>query len=104
MPDQLVVHNVFFQLADNTPAARQKLLDACKKYLTGHPGEVFFATGLRGEAFTRSVNDHDWDVGLHIVFQTKADHDRYQDAARHVKFVEENKPNWKKVRVFDSLI
>ena len=104
MPDPRVVHNVFFQLTDNSPAARQKLLDACNKYLTGHPGEVFFAAGLRGEAFTRAVNDRDWDVGLHIVFQSKADHDRYQDAERHVKFVEENKPNWKKVRVFDSLI
>src|SRR5262249_27572023 len=104
MPNQLVVHNVFFQLADNSPAARQKLLEACKKYLTGHPGETFFSAVLPGEPVASSVNDQDLDVALHIGFQSTPGRDCYQDAERHVKFVEENKPNWKKVRVFDSLI
>ena len=30
--------------------------------------------------------------------------DRYQAAARHQQFIEENKANWLKVRVFDSLV
>jgi hypothetical protein len=104
MHEPMIGHNVFFQLHDNTPAARQLLLHACKKYLTGHPGEVSFAVGIRGEAFVRSVNDHEWDVALHIVFQTKADHDRYQDAKLHDLFIAENQANWRRVRVFDSLI
>jgi hypothetical protein len=104
MPEPMIGHNVFFQLHDNTPAARQKLLDACRRYLSGHPGEVFFAAGIRGEPFLRPVNDREWDVALHIVFKTKTDHDRYQEAVRHQRFIEENKENWKKVRVFDSVI
>jgi hypothetical protein len=100
----MVGHMVYFQLNDSTPANQQRLVDACKKYLTNHPGQVFFGVGLRGEAFARPVNDREWDVGLHIIFQTKADHDRYQDSERHVRFVAENKANWKKVRVFDALI
>jgi len=79
-------------------------VDACKKYLTGHPGEVSFAAGTLAEALDRPVNVRDWDVALHIVFKTKADHDRYQDAERHLGFIEENKGNWKTVRVFDSEI
>jgi quinol monooxygenase YgiN len=48
------------------------------------------------------VNDLDYDVALHIVFKNKAAHDKYQDAPRHQKFIDENKALWAKVRVFDS--
>ena len=34
----------------------------------------------------------------------KAAHDAYQDDATHNKFIDENKPNWAAVRVFDSLV
>ncbi len=104
MPEPMIGHNVFFQLHDNSPSARQSLVDACEKHLTGHPGEVFFAAGALAEALDRPVNIRDWDVALHIVFKTQADHDRYQEEERHLRFIDENKSNWKKVRVFDSLI
>ena len=98
----MIVHNVYFSLKDNSPQAKEKLVAACKKYLTGHPGEVFFAAGTLAEEFKREVNDRDFDVALHLVFKDKKAHDQYQDAERHNKFIEENKDNWKKVRVFDS--
>ena len=79
-------------------------MDACKKYLQKHPGEVFFAAGNRAEHLKREVNDRDFDVSLHIVFKDKAAHDKYQDDKRHKQFIAENKDNWKTVRVFDSLI
>jgi hypothetical protein len=106
MPPQepMIVHNVYFTLFDNSPAARQKLIDACKKYLTGHPGEVFFSAGVLCEPLARPVNDREFDVGLHVVFKTLADHDKYQQDPRHIQFIEENKPTWKKVRVFDSQV
>ena len=44
----MLAHNVFFSLNDPTPANRQKLVDACKKYLSSHPGTVFFAAGVVG--------------------------------------------------------
>ena len=97
-----IAHNVFFTLHDSSPAARQKLVDACRKYLAGHPGEVYFGAGVLCNALTRPVNDREFDVGLHVIFRSLADHDTYQEDARHKQFIEENKPNWKKVRVFDS--
>ena len=97
-------HDVYFTLKDKAPEAKKKLVDACKKYLTRHAGEVFFAAGTLAEDFTREVNDRDFDVALHIVFKDKASHDTYQDSGRHKQFIEENRDNWKKVRVFDSYV
>ena len=99
---RMIAHNVYFTLKDNSPAAREKLVAACKKYLSDHPGTVAFGAGVREEGLDRDVNDKDFDVSLHIVFKDKAAHDRYQDADQHKKFIAENKDNWKKVRVFDT--
>lgn len=97
----MLAHNVYFSLHDSSPEARRKLVDACHKYLADHPGTVFYACGTVAD-LDRDVNDRDWDVGLHIVFQDRAAHDQYQSAPLHLKFIEENKAAWKKVRVFDS--
>jgi hypothetical protein len=99
----LLVHNVYFSLKDKSAPARDKLLAACRKYLMPHPGIVFFACGALAEELKREVNDRDFDVGLHIVFENQAAHDRYQTADLHNKFIEEHRGNWVKVRVFDSL-
>jgi len=97
-----LVHLVYFALKDNSPAAVQKQLDACKKYLTNHPGTESFAIGTRTPDLIRDVNDKDFDVALHVVFKNRAAHDQYQVDARHLKFIEESKPNWAKARVFDA--
>ena len=102
MSEPLLVHNVYFTLKDNSPAARAKLLQACRNYLSTHLGTVFFACGTLEESLRRPVNDRDFDVGLHVIFQNKAAHYAYQVSAMHLQFIEENKENWKKVRVFDS--
>jgi hypothetical protein len=102
--EPMVAHNVFFSLNDNSDAARQKLVAECKKYLSGHPGEVFFAAGTLAQDLNRPVNDRDFDVSLHVVFKTKADQDAYQKAPAHLKFIAENQAAWKKVRVFDSYV
>jgi hypothetical protein len=104
MPATRLAHNVFFKLKDPTPANVQALVDACHKYLNVQPGIVFFAAGPCCRELDRPVNDRDWDVGLHLVFDTKASHDAYQDDATHNKFIDENKPTWAGVRVFDSYV
>ena len=99
---KMLVHNVFFTLKERTPEARQKLVEACKKYLSKHDGEVFFSAGPLCEDLKRDVNDVEFDVALTIVFENKAAHDKYQDHKRHLEFFAECKPMFKKVRVFDS--
>jgi hypothetical protein len=80
-----LAHMVFFTLAEDNAANQQKLVDACEKYLGDHEGTVYFSVG-------------------NLVFKDKAAHDKYQTHERHLKFIEENKALWGKVRVFDSYV
>jgi hypothetical protein len=98
-----LAHHVFFTLHDRNDSGRQSLLSACKKYLDHHDGVVSFAVGLRDPELNRPVNT-DFDVSLHLVFATRADHDAYQIAQRHLDFIAEQKANWAEVRVFDSYL
>ena len=97
----MLAHAVYFSLKDRSPAAVDRLLAACRTDLAGHDGEVSFAVGTCAD-YDRHVNDRDWDVMLLIVFESRAAHDRYQEAPRHVKFIAAQAPNWAKVRVFDA--
>jgi hypothetical protein len=99
-----LAHNVYFTLKEPSPEARKRLLDACRQYLSGHPGTISFAVGTLAAELKRPVNDRDFDVGLHMVFASKATHDAYQESPRHQQFITENRDNWQKVRVFDSLL
>ena len=100
----MMAHNVYFTLKDNSAAERKRLMEACKKYLAGQPGVLFFACGPRAVGCVRDVNDQDFDVSLHLVFRHVDDHDRYQADATHGTFIAECKANWEKVRVFDSVV
>src|SRR5262245_33134093 len=71
-----IAHMVYFKLKDASDANRQKLVDACKKYLDRHVGTVYFSAGVIADEFKRPVNDRDWDVALHLVFKDQAAHDK----------------------------
>ena len=97
-------HMVYFTLKDKSPAAVEKMVEACKKYLTGHAGTVFFAAGTLVPDLARPVNQLDFDVALQVVFDSREAHDAYQVHPRHLQFIEENKPGWERVRVFDAYV
>jgi hypothetical protein len=98
----MLAHHVYFTLHDNAPQKCGQLIDACKKYLTDHPGTVFFSAGVLTPDLAREVNDRDFDIALSVVFESRADHDAYQIAPRHKEFIEQHKASWKTVRIFDS--
>jgi hypothetical protein len=98
----MLAHCVYFSLNDRSEAAVAGLLSACRKYLTGHPGTRFFACGTPNQELARPVNDRDFDVALHIIFDSKEAHDAYQNAPAHEQFISENKASWRQVRVFDA--
>ncbi len=95
-------HMVYFTLHDASPAKTDELVAACKKYLDDHPGLSYFSVGRLNRELARPVNDHGYEVALNLVFDDRQAHDAYQIAPRHQQFIEEQKPNWKQVRVFDS--
>ncbi len=97
-----LAHSVFFTLTDGAPERVAELVAACHKYLNVQPGIAFFAAGTVAAELDRPVNDRDWHVALHLVFDDRASHDAYQTDATHQRFISEMKPNWAKVRVFDA--
>jgi len=97
-------HMVYFTLKDRSPAAVLKMVEACKKYLKGHPGTVFFAAGTLVPDLARPVNQLDFDIALQVVFDSRESHDAYQVHPRHQQFIDENKPGWERVRVFDAYV
>ncbi len=99
-----LAHNVYFTLNDNSEVARAKLVAECYKYLSKHPGVTFFAAGEIVAEHAREVNVRGWDVGLHIVFESKHYHDLYQKAPDHLKFIDENAESWNVVHVFDTYL
>ena len=98
----MLAHNVFFTLQDSSEEAINRLVDSGMEYLSGHPGTTFFAMGSLNQELDRPVNDREFDVALHVVFDSKESHDVYQVHPRHHQFIEANNENWENVRVFDS--
>ncbi len=100
----MLSHMVYFTLNDASPAACQKLVEDCHKFLKPHSGIVFYAAGTLASEFQRPVNDREFHVALHVVFDTKESHDVYQVSESHQQFISSNKDNWAKVRVFDAYV
>ena len=100
----MLVHTVFFWMKKNAPksAAKQTIQDALKYLNTPTVKNLWAGAPAKTEA--RDVINSTYDVGLTVTFDSVADHDAYQVAPRHEQFVEECKPGWASVRVFDSVI
>ncbi len=102
--EPMLAHSVYFTLIDNSEKAKESLVEACKKYLSGHAGTVCFAAGVLADDIGWDVSDRDFDVALHMVFRNRAAHDQYQNSDRHLKFIQENEANWKQIRAFDAYV
>lgn len=98
------LHNVYFSLKESSPKAMQSLVDDCTTYLSTQAGVLSFTCGVLESELDRPVNDQDFHVSLHILFETRADHDAYQIEEQHQLFIERNKDNWSNVRVFDTAV
>jgi hypothetical protein len=98
----MLAHSIFFSAHDRSEAAVSKTLEACRKYLTGHPGTNSFACGTPNQEQSRPANNRDFEIALHVFFDSKEAHDAYQKAPAHKKFISENNPSWRQARVFDA--
>lgn len=99
-----LAHMVFFTLKDHSEAARGKFIASCEKYLSKHEGTVSFSVGTVALDVEEPVSVKDFDVALHLVFEDKAGKVKYLGHPDHHKFVQENKDDFAKVRVFDSYL
>ena len=99
-----LAHMVFFTLKERTPENLEKMLAISHKYLSKHEGVAHFSVGVRAEDADEPVSVKDFDVALHVVFDSKEAKEKYLIHTRHTQFVEEGKDLWSKVRVFDSYL
>ena len=102
--DPKLAHMVFFELKDHSKESREKFIASCEKYLSKHEGTVYFSVGTRAEDVDEPVSVKDFDVALHVVFASKEAKGKYLESTRHHQFVDENRPVFGKVRVFDSYL
>jgi len=82
-------HNFFFQLADETKELRERFVELCIKYLSGHPGEVYFSVGTRVLDIDRDVSGTNFDVSVNIIFKDFDAYTDYSNSPTHEKFIKE---------------
>lgn len=103
--DKPLAHMVFFGLKDRSPESRAEFVRSCQKYLGDHAGTIYFSVGTIAEDVDEgAVSVKDFDVALHLVFDSKASKEKYLKDPRHDAFVAENREKFAQVRVFDSYL
>jgi len=102
--DPKLAHMVFFKLKDSSKEAVEKFIASAEKNLSKHEGCAYFSVGTRADDVDEPVSAKDFDVALHVVFSSKEGKLKYLKDARHDQFVEENKAQFDKVRVYDSYL
>ena len=96
------VHMVFFWLVDESMPTRGKFVTEVMKYTsqidvikTRHIG--------RAAGTHRDVVDNSYSYCLIATFDSKADHDTYQEHPLHKQFIENASSLWTRVQVYDSV-
>lgn len=97
-----IVHSVYFYYQNPTEteviAAQEKAV--LEELATIEGIDWIFAGGPEG--VDRPVVDNTYQTSLHILFKDRAAHDAYQVHVKHKAFLEQFKPHWAQVRVFDT--
>jgi hypothetical protein len=93
-------HVVIFWTDPSRPDAPDGLIAAAKKYLESIPGIVHFHVGKMASSH-RDVVDQTYQVALNIQFQSKQAQDEYQVHPQHLEFVNQCKPLFAKVVIYD---
>jgi hypothetical protein len=97
----MFTHIVFFWLKPGTPdAARDELIADCRRLLAAIPSVRHLWAGP--PAMTpRPVVDNSYAVGLCVVLDDRAGHDRYQEHSFHKEFIARHQQHWQRVQVYD---
>lgn len=96
------VHVVFFWLKDDARETRTKFMSELRKFID-HV-DVIKTKHIGSPANTdRDVIDNTYSYSLILSFDSKEDHDLYQEHQLHKEFIANASSLWKKVLVYDSL-
>ena len=80
-------HVVIFWTDPAQPNAVEELIAGANKYLKDIPGVLHFHVGKMSPS-PRPVVDQSYQVGLNLIFPSKAAEQAYQVHPQHIEFVE----------------
>ena len=98
----MFTHVVLFWLKKDAAGASRQLIDDARRLLTPIAGVAFIDVGVPAGT-PRDVVDNTYDVCIVTAFADAAGHDAYQVDPLHLEFAARNKPNFDRIRVFDSV-
>lgn len=95
-------HMVFFWLINDTQEVKDKFLKELKDFV-GQVEEIKKVHIGPPADTDRDVIDNTYSYSLVVTFDSKKEHDIYQEHAAHKKFIENASSLWEKVLVYDSV-
>lgn len=96
------VHSVYFWLVDETMPTRGKFITELRSFIGSV--DVIRTSHIGRPADTRrDVVDHSYSYCLIVTFDSKEDHDIYQEHPAHKAFIENASHLWTRVQVYDSV-
>jgi Stress responsive A/B Barrel Domain len=95
-------HMVFFWLVDDTPEVKNHFLKELKQFI-GQVEEIKKVHIGPPASTNRDVIDNTYSINLLLSFNSKKEHDIYQEHPAHKRFIENASSLWKKVLVYDSV-
>lgn len=103
MENKNFYHNVFFWLKEPDNPKNCLLFETSLQSFLDN--SVYKKTSVitKPAQTNREVVDNSYTYGLLVSFETKKEHDLYQEEEAHQQFLKEASHLWNKVQIFDSL-
>ena len=98
--DGLLAHEVFFELSDPSDENVAALIAGCER-LRAIPEVLDLVAGARHPEMTREVNQTDYHVGLHVLFEDREGLEAYIVHPVHQELLDRFGSGFASVRVFD---
>ncbi|WP_406683733.1 Dabb family protein [Seonamhaeicola sp. MEBiC1930] len=95
-------HTVFFWLKNPDNKEDRAAFEKSLKYFINNSKYIKTKHIGTPAATNREVIDNSYTYSLLLTFETKEDHDAYQDEPNHKQFLDESMNLWSKVIVYDS--
>ena len=98
----MLVHVVLFWLKDNLSDTQRSEFKAGLDSLTEIESAEAVYVGKPAATAARPVVDTSYDYCLTVIAKDVAAHDTYQVDPRHTAFIENFKPFWTQVKIYDA--
>ena len=97
-------HMFFFQLSDTSKELVDHFIGLCVKYLSDYAGQRHFSVGYRALEMNRPVNAKDFEIAVHMIFDTFESYVEYAKSDRHNEFITQSAGMSPERIIYDSFL